>query len=169
MQTTVSIVMGSASDLPVMEKTASTLNEFEIPFEMLALSAHRTPQEVETFARNAANRGIKIIIAAAGMAAALPGVIAANTTLPVIGVPIKGQTLDGVDALYSIVQMPPGVPVATVGINAADNAALLAIQILALENKTINGKFIAYKETLKKKITDANNTLKEISYRYKTN
>lgn len=123
MKPIVSIIMGSTSDLPVMEKAAKLLDEMHVPFEMNALSAHRTPEAVEEFAKNAAGRGIKVIIAAAGMAAALPGVIAANTTLPVIGVPVKGSVLDGVDALYSIIQMPPGIPVATVAINGAMNAA----------------------------------------------
>ena len=113
----VSIIMGSTSDLPVMEKAITFLNDQKIPFEVNALSAHRTPEAVEKFARGAEDRGIRVIIAAAGMAAALPGVIAANTTLPVIGVPIKGM-LDGLDAMMSIIQMPPGIPVATVGVNA---------------------------------------------------
>ena len=132
----VSIIMGSTSDLPVMEKAAQLLNDMHVPFEINALSAHRTPEAVEAFAKGAQARGIKVIIAAAGMAAALPGVIAANTTLPVIGVPIKGSVLDGVDALYSIIQMPPGIPVATVAINGAMNAAILAIQMLALSDAT---------------------------------
>lgn len=165
----VSIIMGSTSDLPVMEKAAQLLNDFHIPFEINALSAHRTPEAVEEFAKNAANRGIKVIIAAAGMAAALPGVIAANTTLPVIGVPIKGSVLDGVDALYSIIQMPPGIPVATVAINGAMNAAILAIQMLALNDTTLAQAFAEYKEGLKKKITKANADLKEVKYEYKTN
>jgi len=130
MKPQVSIIMGSTSDLPVMEKAAKFLDEIGIFFEMHALSAHRTPEEVEAFARGAEERGVKVIIAAAGMAAALPGVIAAQTTLPVIGVPIKGM-LDGLDALLSIVQMPPGIPVATVGVNGALNAAILAAQIIA--------------------------------------
>ena len=133
----VSIIMGSTSDLPVMEKAAQLLNDMHVPFEMNALSAHRTPEAVEEFAKNARTRGIKVIIAAAGMAAALPGVIAANTTLPVIGVPVKGSVLDGVDALYSIIQMPPGIPVATVAINGAMNAAILAIQMLALSDEKL--------------------------------
>lgn len=165
----VSIIMGSTSDLPVMEKAAQLLNDFHIPFEINALSAHRTPEAVEEFAKNAANRGIKVIIAAAGMAAALPGVIAANTTLPVIGVPIKGSVLDGVDALYSIIQMPPGIPVATVAINGAMNAAILAVQMLALSDTTLAQAFAEYKEGLKKKITKANEDLKEVKYEYKTN
>ena len=152
MKPLVSIIMGSTSDLPVMEKAAKFLDEMEIPFEMNALSAHRTPAEVESFAKGAKERGLQVIIAAAGMAAALPGVIAANTTLPVIGVPIKGSVLDGIDALYSIIQMPPGIPVATVGINAAQNAAILATQMIALTDSTVADLLAAYKESLKDKI-----------------
>ena len=155
----VSIIMGSTSDLPVMEKAAQLLNDLHVPFEMNALSAHRTPEAVEEFAKNARSRGIKVIIAAAGMAAHLPGVIAASTPLPVIGVPIK-SSLDG---------MPPGIPVATVGINGALNAAILAVQMLSLEDKELETKFIAYKEGLKKKIVKANEELKEIKYEFKTN
>ena len=162
----VSIIMGSTSDLPVMEKAAQLLNDLHVPFEMNALSAHRTPEAVEEFAKGARKRGIKVIIAAAGMAA---GVIAANTTLPVIGVPIKGSVLDGVDALYSIIQMPPGIPVATVAINGAMNAAILAVQMLALSDKELAEAFTAYKEGLKKKIVKANEDLKEVKYEYKTN
>ena len=193
-----------------MEKAAQLLNDMHVPFEMNALSAHRTPEAVEEFAKNARNRGIypfttalyasassksstalissgftlisqpspywsarnrgiKVIIAAAGMAAALPGVIAANTTLPVIGVPVKGSVLDGVDALYSIIQMPPGIPVATVAINGAMNAAILAIQMLALSDEKLAEAFAAYKEGLKKKIVKANEELKEVKFEYKTN
>ena len=165
----VSIIMGSTSDLPVMEKAAQLLNDLHIPFEINALSAHRTPAAVEEFAQNATKRGIKVIIAAAGMAAALPGVIAANTTLPVIGVPIKGSVLDGMDALYSIVQMPPGIPVATVAINGAMNAAILAVQMLALGNEELANTLIDYKEGLKNKIVKANEELKEVKFKYKTN
>ena len=165
----VSIIMGSTSDLPVMEKAAQLLNDMHVPFEMNALSAHRTPEAVEQFAKNAAGRGIRVIIAAAGMAAALPGVIAANTTLPVIGVPVKGSVLDGMDALYSIIQMPPGIPVATVAINGAMNAAILAVQILALSDPQLAEAFAAYKEGLKNKITKANEELKEVKYEYKVN
>ena len=164
----VSIIMGSTSDLPVLEKAAQFFDEMEIPFEMNALSAHRTPQEVETFAREAQGRGIKVIIAAAGMAAALPGVIAANTTLPVIGVPVKGM-LDGLDAMLSIIQMPPGIPVATVGVNGALNAAILAAEMLALGDAQIAAKVANYKDNLKNKITKANAELKEVQYKYKTN
>ena len=149
MKPVVSIIMGSTSDLPVMEKAAKLLDEMQIPFEINALSAHRTPE--------------------AGMAAALPGVIAANTTLPVIGVPVKGSVLDGVDALYSIIQMPPGIPVATVAINGAMNAAILAVQMLALSDNELAEKFAIYKENLKQKIVKANEELKEVKYTYKTN
>lgn len=162
----ISIIMGSTSDLPVMEKACKWLNDNEIPFEVNALSAHRTPEAVETFARNAKQRGIKVIIAAAGMAAALPGVIAASTPLPVIGVPIKGM-LDGLDAMLSIIQMPPGIPVATVGVNAAQNAAILATEIIALSDEAIAAKIDAWKAGLGKKIEKANEDLKEVKYTYK--
>lgn len=162
----VSIIMGSTSDLPVLEKAAAFLDEMEIPFEMNALSAHRTPEMVEKFAREAESRGIRVIIAAAGMAAALPGVIAANTVLPVIGVPVKGL-LDGLDAMFSIIQMPPGIPVATVGVNAALNAAILAAQILAQSDKEIARKVADYKEGLKNKIVKANEELKQVQFKFK--
>lgn len=164
----VSIIMGSTSDLPIMEKAAKVLDQFEIPFEMNALSAHRTPSEVEDFAKNAAGRGVKVVIAAAGMAAALPGVIAAQTTLPVIGVPIN-STLDGMDALLSIVQMPPGIPVATVGINGAMNAGLLAVQMLSLSDDELAKKFAEYKASLKEKIIKANEDLSKVQFKFKTN
>lgn len=161
--------MGSASDLPVMEKAAAFLDKMEIPFEMHALSAHRTPQAVEQFATEAEKRGIKAIIAAAGMSAHLCGVIASRTTIPVIGVPIN-STLDGIDALLSIVQMPPGVPVATVGINGALNSAILAAQILAAGgNPPLQAKLKEYKENLKNKILKASEDLKTITYKHKTN
>ena len=168
MEPIVSIIMGSTSDLPVMEKAAKLLDEMQVPFEMNALSAHRTPEAVEQFAKHAKERGIQVIIAAAGMAAHLPGVIAASTTVPVIGVPIK-STLEGMDALLAIVQMPPGIPVATVGINAAMNAAILAVQMLALADEELAARFAAYKENLKKKIEKANEDLKEVKFTYKTN
>jgi len=168
MQPKVSIIMGSTSDLPVMEKAAALLNEFEIPFEINALSAHRTPKEVELFATNARSNGIEVIIAAAGMAAHLPGVIASMTTIPVIGVPINA-TLDGMDALLAIVQMPPGIPVATVGINASLNAAILSIQILALGDRELQKKLEIYKESLKSKIVEANEQLSLVKYKFKTN
>ena len=137
MKPIVSIIMGSTSDLPVMEKAAAFLNEMKVPFEMNALSAHRTPEAVETFAKGAAERGIRVIIAAAGMAAHLAGAVAANTTLPVIGIPCKGPVFDGMDALLATVQMPTGIPVATVAVNGGANAALLAAQILAVEDKEL--------------------------------
>lgn len=168
MQPIVSIIMGSTSDLPVMEKAAKIFDEFEIPFEMHALSAHRTPAEVESFAKGAKARGIEVIIAAAGMAAHLPGVIASMTTLPVIGVPIN-STLDGMDALLAIVQMPPGIPVATVGINGSMNAAILASQILAVKDPALQEKLAHYKEDLKKKIVKANDELSSVQYKFKTN
>ncbi len=161
--------MGSTSDLPIMEKAMKFLDEMEIPFEVNALSAHRTPDAVETFAKTAKARGIKVIIAGAGMAAALPGVIAASTPLPVIGVPIKGSVLDGVDALYSILQMPPGIPVATVAINGAMNAAILALQIMALGDEVLAKKMECYKAGLGSKIEKANKELAEVKYRFKTN
>ncbi|MEI7981606.1 MAG: 5-(carboxyamino)imidazole ribonucleotide mutase [Bacteroidota bacterium] len=162
----VSIIMGSTSDLPVMEAAARFLNEMQIPFEMNALSAHRTPEKVEEFAKNAHSRGIRVIIAAAGMAAHLPGVIAAMTTLPVIGVPIKAS-LEGLDALLAIVQMPPGIPVATVGINGAQNAAILAAEILALGDIELHQKMVEFKEDLKKKIVKANDDLGQVKFEYK--
>ena len=164
----VSIIMGSTSDLPVMEKAMTFLNDMKIPFEVNALSAHRTPEAVERFAKEAAGRGVRVIIAGAGMAAALPGVIAAQTTLPVIGVPIKGM-LDGLDALLSIVQMPPGIPVATVSVNGAMNAAVLATEMLALADNDIAQRLATYKEGLKQKIEKANKDLAEVKYEYKTN
>ena len=168
MKPVISIIMGSTSDLPVMEKACKQLDELQVPFEVNALSAHRTPKAVEEFASLVAARGIKVIIAAAGMAAALPGVIAAQTTLPVIGVPIKGM-LDGLDALLSIVQMPPGIPVATVGVNGAQNAALLACQMLALSDAALAQRLQAHKEGLKQKIEKANKDLGEVKYAFKTN
>ena len=164
----VSIIMGSVSDLPVMNKAAQVLDEMEIPFEMNALSAHRTPEEVERFARGAEGRGIRVIIAAAGMAAHLCGVIASMTTLPVVGVPIAAS-LDGIDALLAIVQMPPGIPVATVGINGAQNAAILAAQMLALSDEALARRLADYKEGLKKKIVKANEELASVQFKFKTN
>ncbi|MGL4806919.1 MAG: 5-(carboxyamino)imidazole ribonucleotide mutase [Bacteroidales bacterium] len=164
----VSIIMGSTSDLPVMDAAAKFLNDLEIPFEINALSAHRTPAEVESFAKGAQARGIQVIIAAAGMAAHLPGVIASMTTLPVIGVPINAS-LDGMDALLAIVQMPPGIPVATVGINAAQNAAILAVQMMATGDKDLQEKLANFKESLKNKIVQANLDLKKVEYKFKTN
>ncbi|MDO5527631.1 MAG: 5-(carboxyamino)imidazole ribonucleotide mutase [Prevotella sp.] len=168
MNPTVSIIMGSTSDLPVMEKACKLLDEMQVPFEVNALSAHRTPDAVEEFARTAKDRGIRVIIAGAGMAAALPGVIAASTTIPVIGVPIKGM-LDGLDAMLSIIQMPPGIPVATVGVNGAQNAAILAVQMLALSDEPLAARLAEYKSGLKAKIEKANKELAEVKYQYKVN
>ena len=168
MKPLVSIIMGSTSDLPVMEKACKLLDELQVPFEVNALSAHRTPDAVEQFAQTAKDRGVKVIIAGAGMAAALPGVIAASTTLPVIGVPIKGM-LDGLDAMLSIIQMPPGIPVATVGVNGAMNAAILAMEMLALSDADIAARLKEYKSGLGKKIEKANKDLAEVKYEFKTN
>lgn len=164
----VSIIMGSISDLPVMEKAAKFLDSLEVPFEMNALSAHRTPAEVERFARAAKGRGIEVIIAGAGMAAALPGVIAAMTPVPVIGVPIS-SSLEGRDALLAIVQMPPGIPVATVGIDGGMNAGILAAQILALKDSAVAERLDAYRSGLADKIVKINAQLKDVKYKFKTN
>lgn len=168
MNPSVSIIMGSTSDLPVMSKAAEFLNSMQVPFEMLALSAHRTPDEVADFAANAHTRGVKVIIAGAGMAAALPGVIAAITPLPVIGVPLAA-TLQGADALLSICQMPPGIPVATTGINGAMNAAVLAVRMLALSDAGLSTRYNEWREQLGKKIVKANDELAQIRYDFKTN
>lgn len=169
MQPLISIIMGSTSDLPVVSKAAAFLDNMCIPFEMYALSAHRTPHQVEKFATTARERGIKVIIAAAGMAAALPGVIAALTPVPVIGVPIR-SSLEGRDALLSIVQMPPGIPVATVGIDGAQNAAILATQILALSDTAIASRLDQWRASLAQKIVKASEDLAAINtYKYKTN
>jgi 5-(carboxyamino)imidazole ribonucleotide mutase len=162
----VSIIMGSTSDLPVMEEAAKVLNELRIPFEMNALSAHRTPEKVEDFARNAHRKGIRVIIAGAGMAAHLPGVIAAFTALPVIGVPVK-SSFDGLDSLLAIVQMPPGIPVATVAVNGARNAGILAAQMLSLADADLFERLVAFKEDLKKKIIHANEELSKVKYEFK--
>ena len=168
MKARVSIIMGSKSDLPVMEQAAKILDELEIPFEIFALSAHRTPEKVIEFARNAKAKGIRVIIAAAGMAAHLPGVIASMTTLPVIGVPINAS-LDGMDALLAIVQMPPGIPVATVGIDSAQNAGILAAQMLALGDNKLAERLESFREGLKSKVLKANDELKNVKFRFKVN
>lgn len=164
----VSIIMGSMSDWTIMEKSAVFFEENQIPFEIHALSAHRTPEQVEEFAKNVHKRGIKVIIAAAGMAAHLPGVIASMTHIPVIGVPIK-SSFEGLDALLAIVQMPPGIPVATVGVNASLNAAILALQIISLNDEELNSRLINYKNNLKNKVIQANEDLKQINFKFKTN
>ena len=170
MKAKVSIIMGSTSDLPIMEKAAKILNEFCIPFELNALSAHRTPQQAMDFARGAYDRGIRVIIAGAGGAAHLPGVIAALTPLPVIGVPIKASiSIDGWDSILSILQMPPGIPVATVGLDGAQNAGILAAQILATSDENLMKKVVEYKIGLEKKIVQANRELASLKFDYKTN
>ncbi|MBQ4420905.1 MAG: 5-(carboxyamino)imidazole ribonucleotide mutase [Bacteroidales bacterium] len=168
MKPLVSIIMGSTSDYSVMEKAALFLDKQEIPFEINALSAHRTPMEVSEFARNAEGRGIKVIIAAAGMAAALPGAIAAETTLPVIGVPVK-SSFEGLDSVLSMLQMPPAVPVSVMAVNGSLNAAIMAMEILALTNEEINKRMHAYKQSLKEKIVKANEEFSKIEFKYKTN
>ena len=168
MRPLVSIIMGSTSDWPVMKKAAMFFEEMEIPFEINALSAHRTPEQVEEFAKNASDNGIKVIIAGAGMAAHLPGVIAAMTPIPVIGVPIKAS-LDGLDSLLAIVQMPPGIPVATVAINGALNAGILCAQMIATGDSEVYNKTVEYKENLKKKIVNANKELKSEKFKFRTN
>ena len=168
MKAIVSIIMGSTSDMPVMEKAAKFLDQMEIPFEINALSAHRTPQMVEKFATNAKNNGIKVVIAGAGGAAHLPGVVAAFTTLPVIGVPCRSSiSIDGWDSILSILQMPPGIPVATVGLDGALNAAILATQILATSDINISAKFDEYKSNLKQKIIKANEDLSIHKYTFR--
>lgn len=168
MNPVVSIIMGSTSDLPVMKKAADLLNEFQIPFEMHALSAHRTPKEVEEFSTSAADRGIKVIIAGAGMAAHLAGVVAAQTPVPVIGVPLTGS-LEGLDAMLAMIQMPPGIPVATVALNGAMNAGILAVQILSVADADLAARFVEYKKNLAQKIVKANKELAELKYDYKCN
>ncbi len=168
MKALVSIIMGSTSDMPVMQKAAEFLNNMEIPFEINALSAHRTPEMVEDFATNARVNGIKVIIAGAGGAAHLPGVVAAFTTVPVIGVPCRSSiSIDGWDSILSILQMPPGIPVATVGLDGSLNAGILAAQILAANNEEVHNKVQAYKENLKQKIVKANNDLASHEYPFR--
>jgi 5-(carboxyamino)imidazole ribonucleotide mutase len=170
MKPLVSIIMGSTSDWPVMEAAAQFLDQMEIPFEINALSAHRTPQEAIDFAKNAYNKGVRVIIAGAGGAAHLPGVVAALAPIPVIGVPIKASiSIDGWDSILSILQMPPGIPVATVGLDAAKNAGILAAQILATGNEAILNKMIAFKADQAKKIVQANEELAKIQFKFKTN
>ncbi len=170
MNAKVSIIMGSTSDLHIMKEAAEILNEFKIPFEINAISAHRTPRQAMDFANHAAKRGIKVIIAGAGGAAHLPGVIAALTPLPVIGVPIKSSmSLDGWDSILSILQMPGGVPVATVGLDNAKNAGLLAVQIIGTGDPEIQEQMIAYKNSLENKMIKANEELAHIIYEYKVN
>jgi len=166
----VSIIMGSTSDLPIMEEAAKLLEEFEIPYEIHALSAHRTPDLVADFAKGAYGRGIRVIIAGAGGAAHLPGVVAAMTTCPVIGVPIKSSnSIDGWDSILSILQMPAGIPVATVALDGARNAGILAVQMIATGDPVIQEKMMKFKESLAKKVIKANESLKEVKFPHKTN
>ena len=168
MKAIVSIIMGSTSDMPIMKKAAEFLNDMEIPFEINALSAHRTPEMVEDFASNARESGIKVIIAGAGGAAHLPGVVAAFTTVPVIGVPCRSSiSIDGWDSILSILQMPPGIPVATVGLDGSLNAGILAAQILATDNEEIHNKVQTYRNNLKQKIVKANNELASHTYSFR--
>ena len=157
----VGIVMGSDSDLPVIKKTTDMLKTFDVPYEVHVFSAHRTPDEARDFARSARKNGIAVLIAAAGMAAHLAGAIAANTTLPVIGIPVKSSTLDGLDALLATVQMPSGIPVATVAIDGSANAALLAIQMLALSDDSLAEKFTAYKKSMAEGVARKDAALQE--------
>ena len=166
----ISIIMGSVSDMPVVKPVADFFDEMEIPFEINALSAHRTPEQVAQFARNAHVRGVKVIIAAAGGAAHLPGVIAASTPLPVIGIPVKSSnSMDGWDSVLSILQMPSGIPVATMALDGAKNAAIFALQILATGDEKYMAKLVAFKESLKSKVAKANEDLSKIVYKFKTN
>ena len=170
MKAKISIIMGSTSDLPIMKSAASILDEFEIPFEINALSAHRTPQQAVDFAKNAYDRGVRVIIAGAGGAAHLPGVIAAISPIPVIGVPIKSSnSIDGWDSILSILQMPSGIPVATVALDGAKNAAILATQILATGDEAILEKVKKFKANLEQKIVNANQELAKVKFNYKVN
>ena len=157
----VGIVMGSDSDLPVVEKAINVLKEYEVPFEVHVYSAHRTPVEAKEFAQNARSNGFGAIIAAAGMAAHLAGAIAANTTLPVIGIPVKSKNLDGIDALLSTVQMPTGIPVATVAIDGAANAAMLSLQMLAIEDETLSARLDAARQAGAEKVLEKNKAIEE--------
>lgn len=157
----VAVIMGSDSDLPVVSKAMDTLKEFDVPFEVHVFSAHRTPMEAREFSLAARDRGFGAIIAAAGKAAHLAGAIAANTTLPVIGIPVKSSTLDGLDALLSTVQMPGGIPVATVAIDGAQNAALLAVQILSVEDQSLANKLLKSRESNAKKVLEKNNQIEK--------
>jgi 5-(carboxyamino)imidazole ribonucleotide mutase len=168
MKAQVSIIMGSTSDMPVMQEAAKILDQFKIPFEINALSAHRVPEQVMDFAKNASARGIKVIIAGAGGAAHLPGVVAALSPTPVIGVPCRSSiSLDGWDSLLSIVQMPPGIPVATVGVDGGQNAGILAVQMLAIGNDELLKQVLEFKENLKVKILKANEELKEHKFKFR--
>ena len=161
----VGIIMGSDSDLPVMKDAAEFLDELDIPYEVTIVSAHRTPKRLYEYAEKAIDNGLSVIIAGAGGSAHLPGMVASITTLPVIGVPIKTKSLDGADSLYSIVQMPPGIPVATMAINGAKNAGIFATSILSTGNKELTGKLRVFKEQLNKTVTDKAKKLENIGYK----
>ncbi|MFP4661418.1 MAG: 5-(carboxyamino)imidazole ribonucleotide mutase [Halanaerobiales bacterium] len=165
MKPVVGIIMGSDSDLPVMKEAAMIMDEFEVPYELTVVSAHRTPERLYNYAEKAEEKGLGVIIAGAGGAAHLPGMIASITSLPVIGVPVKTSKLSGLDSLYSIVQMPGGVPVATVAINGAKNAGLLAIQILGTADKDIREKYTDYKRELEEKVENIAEELEELGYK----
>ena len=160
----VAILMGSDSDLSVMQDAAKVLDEFKIPYELTVVSAHRTPDRLFQYAKSLNEKGIKVVIAGAGGAAHAPGMVAALTSLPVIGVPIKAKAMEGLDSLLSIVQMPPGIPVATVGINAAKNAGILAAQIIGVSDKEVQKKVDQYKETLKKSVIEKAEKLEKVKY-----
>ena len=164
MKPRVGVIMGSDSDLPVMKEAAEILDQFEVEYELTVVSAHRTPDRLYNYAETAEEKGLDVIIAGAGGAAHLPGMIAAVTTVPVIGVPVKTSKLSGLDSLYSIVQMPPGVPVATVAINGAKNAALLAVQILARSDEELNQKQKEYRKEMKEKVLDTAEKLEKQGY-----
>jgi phosphoribosylaminoimidazole carboxylase, PurE protein len=153
--------MGSDSDFEVMKKCMDMLSRFDVEFEVSVISAHRTPEKLTAYLKEIENKNIEVIIAGAGKAAHLPGVIAAQTNIPVIGVPIKSSTLDGMDALLSIVQMPPGIPVATVAIDGSENSAILAVQILSLKYENLKEKLIQHREDMKKKVEERDNKIKE--------
>lgn len=155
----VAIIMGSDSDLPIVEKAISVLADFSVSYEVHVFSAHRTPEEARDFSVNAKSNGIGVIIAAAGMAAHLAGAIAANTTLPVIGIPCKSSNLDGIDALFSTVQMPSGIPVATVAINGAANAAFLSVEILALADEELSEKLVNYRKKASEAVLEKNKNI----------
>jgi 5-(carboxyamino)imidazole ribonucleotide mutase len=164
MKPKVGVIMGSDSDLPVMKEAAEILGQFEVEYELTVVSAHRTPERLYNYAETAEKKGLDVIIAGAGGAAHLPGMVAAVTTVPVIGVPVKTSKLSGLDSLYSIVQMPPGVPVATVAINGAKNAALLAVQILARSDEELNKKQKEYRQEMKNKVLKTADKLEEQGY-----
>lgn len=161
----VGIIMGSDSDLPIMQDAAKILEAFGIPFELTIVSAHRTPERMYDYAKTAHEKGIQVIIAGAGGSAHLPGMVASVTPLPVIGVPVKTTTMDGLDSLLSIVQMPPGIPVATVAVNGAKNAGILAASILGSHDTTILEKVLTYKKTMKQEVTDKAETLEKLTYK----